>query len=41
MKHLRAGGRMGMIVTNKWMRTGYGEKIRGYLRERSTTSRDH
>jgi hypothetical protein len=29
--HLRAEGRMGMIVANKWMRAGYGERLRGYL----------
>jgi len=26
-----AGGRMSYIVTNKWMRAGYGEKLRAYF----------
>ncbi len=30
--NLRAQGRMGMIVANKWMRACYGESLRGYLR---------
>lgn len=30
--NLRVGGRMGMIVANKWMRAGYGERVRGFLR---------
>ena len=32
---IRAGGRMGMIVANKWMRTGYGESIRRLFRRRT------
>jgi hypothetical protein len=28
---LRRGGRMGYIVTNKWLRAGYGEPLRGYF----------
>lgn len=32
IQNLRANGRMGMIVANKWMRSGYGEALRGYLR---------
>lgn len=32
VRSLRANGRMGMIVANKWMRSGYGEPLRGYLR---------
>jgi hypothetical protein len=32
VRHLRSQGRMGMIVANKWMRSGYGESIRGFLR---------
>jgi Eco57I restriction-modification methylase len=28
---LRVGGRMGMIVANKWMRAGYGERVRDFL----------
>lgn len=27
----RAGGRMSYIVTNKWMRAGYGEPLRGFF----------
>lgn len=30
---LQGGRRMGMIVSNKWMRAGYGEKIREYLKQ--------
>ncbi len=29
---LRSGCRMGMIVSNKWMRAGYGEKVREFLK---------
>jgi len=32
VSNLRVGGRMGMIVANKWMRAGYGEKLREFLR---------
>ncbi len=28
---LRAGGRMSYIVTNKWLRAGYGEPLRAYF----------
>lgn len=28
---VRPGGRMSYIVTNKWMRAGYGEKLRAYF----------
>jgi hypothetical protein len=31
VRNLKAGGRMGMIVANKWMRAGYGERLRGFL----------
>jgi hypothetical protein len=31
VKNLRVNGRMGMIVANKWMRSGYGEKLRDFL----------
>jgi Eco57I restriction-modification methylase len=31
IRNLRVGGRMGMIVANKWMRAGYGEGLRDYL----------
>ncbi len=30
---LQPGGRMAYIVTNKWMRAGYGESLRGYFAE--------
>jgi hypothetical protein len=30
---LRAGGRMSYIVTNKWLRSGYAEGLRGYFAE--------
>jgi len=29
---LRSGGRFGMIVSNKWMRTRYGEKLRRFVK---------
>jgi hypothetical protein len=32
---LRPGGRLGFIVTNKWMRAGYGEPLRRHFAERS------
>lgn len=32
---LRQGGRMSYIVTNKWMRAGYGEPLRGYFASQS------
>jgi hypothetical protein len=32
IRNLRAGGRMGMIVANKWLRAGYGGKLRRFLR---------
>lgn len=28
---LKAGGRLSYIVTNKWLRAGYGERLRGHL----------
>jgi len=28
---LKAGGRLSYIVTNKWMRSGYGEPLRGFF----------
>ena len=31
VRNLRVGGRMGMIVANKWMRAGYGEQLRHFL----------
>ncbi len=30
-RHLRRGGRMGYIVTNKWLRAGFGEPLRRYF----------
>ncbi len=35
----RRGGRMSYIVTNKWMRAGYGERLRGYLATSSVLER--
>jgi len=32
VRNLRAAGRMGMIVANKWMRSGYGHELRSFLR---------
>jgi len=32
-RHLRRGGRIGYIVTNKWMRAGFGEPLRKYFAE--------
>jgi hypothetical protein len=31
LRQLRRGGRMSYIVTNKWIRAGYGEPLRGYF----------
>ncbi|MEA5420155.1 TaqI-like C-terminal specificity domain-containing protein [Spirulina sp. CCNP1310] len=31
---LRAGGVLSYIVTNKWLRAGYGEGLRGFFRDR-------
>ncbi len=31
LRQLRRGGRMSYIVTNKWLRAGYGEPLRGYF----------
>ena len=33
LRQLRRGGRMGYIVTNKWLRAGYGGPLRGYFAE--------
>ena len=33
LRQLRRGGRMSYIVTNKWLRAGYGEPLRGYFAE--------
>ena len=35
----RAGGRMSYIVTNKWLRSGYGEPLRGYFAEQGALER--
>jgi hypothetical protein len=32
---LRQGGRMSYIVTNKWLRAGYGEPLRAYFASQS------
>jgi hypothetical protein len=31
LRLLRGGGRLSYIVTNKWLRAGYGEPLRGYF----------
>ncbi|MDQ3913649.1 MAG: Eco57I restriction-modification methylase domain-containing protein, partial [Actinomycetota bacterium] len=31
LRQLRCGGRMSYIVTNKWLRAGYGEPLRSYF----------
>jgi len=31
LRQLRRGGRMSYIVTNKWLRAGYGEPLRGFF----------
>lgn len=36
---LKPGGRLAFIVSNKWLRAGYGEKLRGYLAERTAVER--
>jgi type I restriction-modification system DNA methylase subunit len=35
----RVGGRMAYIVTNKWMRAGYGESLRAYFAEHAAVER--
>ena len=35
----RPGGRMSYIVTNKWLRSGYGEPLRGYFAEQGALER--
>lgn len=32
---LRQGGRMSFIVTNKWLKTGYGERLRRFFSEKT------
>lgn len=34
---LNAGGQLAYITSNKWMRAGYGEKLRGYLADKVDT----
>ncbi len=36
LRLLREGGRLSYIVTNKWMKAGYGENLRGMFAEQST-----
>ncbi|MDQ5852645.1 MAG: Eco57I restriction-modification methylase domain-containing protein, partial [Chloroflexota bacterium] len=36
---LRTGGRLSYIVTNKWLRAGYGEPLRGYFAGAATIER--
>ncbi len=31
LRQLKPGGRLGFIVSNKWLRGGYAERLRGYL----------
>src|SRR5437660_10337412 len=35
----RAGGRMSYIVTNKWMRAGYGEPLRSFFAKEGALER--
>jgi hypothetical protein len=35
----RAGGHMSYIVTNKWMRSGYGQRLRAYFAEEQVLKR--
>ena len=36
---LRRGGRLAYIVSNKWLRAGYGEPLRRYLAEQTVVER--
>lgn len=36
IKALKPGGRLGFIVSNKWLRGGYAEKLRAHLRQNCT-----
>ncbi len=36
IRQLKPGGRLGFIVSNKWMRGGYAQKLRAYLTENCT-----
>jgi N-6 DNA Methylase len=35
LNRLKPGGRLGFVVTNKWMKAGYAEKLRGLFAESS------
>jgi Eco57I restriction-modification methylase/restriction endonuclease TaqI-like protein len=39
LRLLRQGGRMAYIVTNKWMRSGYGEPLRAFFAEQNALER--
>ncbi|NTU78518.1 MAG: hypothetical protein HGA45_03805 [Chloroflexales bacterium] len=39
LRLLRAGGRLSYIVTNKWLRAGYGEGLRGFFAEQTAIER--
>ena len=39
LQMLRAGGRMSYIVTNKWMRSGYGEPLRAFFAKEGALER--
>ena len=35
LRLLRPGGRLSFVVTNKWLRAGYAEKLREHVRQRA------
>lgn len=39
LRLLRAGGRLSYIVTNKWLRAGYGEKLRDHFAQNAQVER--
>nr|WP_129629324.1 Eco57I restriction-modification methylase domain-containing protein [Candidatus Oscillochloris fontis] len=39
LRLLRSGGRLSYIVTNKWLRSGYGEALRGYFTQHTRIER--
>ena len=39
LRLIRVGGRMSYIVTNKWMRAGYGEPLRAYFAKEGALER--
>ena len=39
LRLLRDGGRLSYIVTNKWLRAGYGEGVRGFFAEQTAIER--